>query len=85
MIEAGIPESSFARILRTGGMINHLYNDQTDQTGKLKKIINVFKDKKIQVEKWGQILGTNGAFTAIAGGNSHRSIQIVLDQMKKKS
>jgi hypothetical protein len=66
-------------------MINHLHNDQTDQTGKLKKIINVFKDKKIQVEKWEQILGTSGAFTAIAGGNSHKSVQRVLDQMNKKS
>jgi hypothetical protein len=85
MNEGGIPESSFPRILRASGMINHLYNDQKDGTGKLEKIINVFKDKKIPEEKWEQILGTGGAFTAIAGGNSHKSIQRVLDQMKKKS
>jgi hypothetical protein len=85
MKEADIPESSFARILRTNGMINHLHNDQTNGTGKLETIINVFKDNKIPAEKWEQILGAAGEFTAIAAGKEHTSMQRVLDQMKKKS
>jgi len=56
----------------------------SDKTGKLQKIIDVFNDKKIPVDKWEQNLGAGGAFTSIAGGKSHRSMQRVLDQMKKK-
>jgi hypothetical protein len=84
MNEGGIPESSIPRILRTDGMINHLYNDQMDKTGKLQTIIDVFNGKKIPVEKWEQILGAGGAFTSIAGGKSHKSMQRVLDQNEKE-
>ena len=85
MKETDIPESSFARILRTDCMINHLYKDQINGTGKLEKIINVFKENEVPVEKWEQILGVGGAFTAIGDGKEHKSMKRVLDQMKKKS
>ena len=84
MKDGGIPESSIPSILKANGFINNLYNDEMTETGKLQKIIDVFNDKKIPTDKWEQILGQDGAFTAIAGGKSHRSMQRVLDQMKKK-
>ena len=83
MKDGGIPESSIPRILKANGFINNLYNDEMTETGKLQKIIDVFNDKKIPRDKWEQILGANGAFTSIAGGESHRSMQRVLDQMKR--
>ena len=84
MRDRGVPESAFAHIISARGNMNHLFLDAHNRSGKLAKMIGVFQDHNIPQDRWGTILGREGAFSSLSQNKIPKRMTDVMNQMNKK-